>query len=136
MMSDADATAMSEDMVDATVSLKLRSCSRIPPARKQQPRTSRMLERMLPSMLACTMRISPCLSATILTISSTALPKVAFIRPPSVCPSFAESSSVAKDSSAASGIMAMKLRMKTAVGFQLSAPAMMPMGTKTRKTLT
>jgi hypothetical protein len=39
MMSEADATAMSEDMVDATVSLKLRSCSRMPPARKQQPRT-------------------------------------------------------------------------------------------------
>lgn len=39
MIRDADATAMREDMVLATVSLKERSCSRIPPARKQQPRT-------------------------------------------------------------------------------------------------
>src|SRR4051812_41881252 len=64
MMSEAEATAMSDDIVEATVSLKLRSCSRMPPARKQQPRTSRMLDRILPSMLDWTIRISPCLSAT------------------------------------------------------------------------
>ena len=39
MMSEAHATAMREDMVLATVLLKLRSCSRMPPAMKQQPRT-------------------------------------------------------------------------------------------------
>jgi hypothetical protein len=70
------------------------------------------------------------------TMSSTAFPKVAFIKPPNVCPNLAEISSVAKDSSAARGTMATKLRQKTATGFQPSAPAMMPMGTKTRRTLT
>ena len=39
MMSEADATAMSEDMVDATVSLKRLSCWVIPAARKQHPST-------------------------------------------------------------------------------------------------
>ena len=71
-----------------------------------------------------------------LTMSSTAFPNVAFMSPPSVWPSLAESSSVAKLNRAASGMMAMKLRMKTTVGFQWSAPAMMPMGTKTNRTLT
>ena len=58
MMSDEVATVMSEDMVDATVELKL--CSRYlrPPAKKQHPRTRRMLDKMLPNMLAWTMRIS------------------------------------------------------------------------------
>lgn len=69
-------------------------------------------------------------------MSSTALPNVAFIKPPRVWPSLAESSSVAKLRRAARGMMAMKLRMKTIVGFQDKAPAMMPIGTKTRKTLT
>lgn len=38
-MSEADATAMSEDMVDATVSLKRLSCWVRPAARKQHPST-------------------------------------------------------------------------------------------------
>lgn len=75
-------------------------------------------------------------SGALLTMSSTAFPNVAFISPPSVWPSFADSSSVAKLSSAASGMMAMKLRMKVTVGFQFIAPATMPSGTKTSRTLT
>lgn len=71
-----------------------------------------------------------------LTISSTAFPNVAFKSPPNVWPSLADSSSVAKLSSDASGMMATKLRTKTAVGFQPRAPAMIPSGTKTRNTLT
>lgn len=64
-MRDAEATAMSEDIVDATVPLKLLSVWRMPAARKQHPRTRRMLDRMLPSILAWTILISPCLNATI-----------------------------------------------------------------------
>src|SRR5947199_598412 len=67
MMRDAAETAISDDIVDATVELKLCSLNRIPPAMKQHPRTRRMLERMLPSMLACTIRISLFRSATMLT---------------------------------------------------------------------
>lgn len=50
----------------------------------------------------------------ILTISSVAFPKLALSRPPSVSPTYKASSSVAKDSMAARGMMAMKLTMKTA----------------------
>lgn len=39
MISAADATAIREDMVEATVALNSRSDARIPPARKQHPRT-------------------------------------------------------------------------------------------------
>lgn len=39
MINAADATAIKEDMVDATVALNSRSCARIPPERKQHPRT-------------------------------------------------------------------------------------------------
>jgi hypothetical protein len=39
MIREEHATAISDDMVDATVALKLLSRSRIPPARKQHPRT-------------------------------------------------------------------------------------------------
>jgi hypothetical protein len=67
MMREVAATAMSDAMVDATVSLNLLSVRLTPDAMKQQPRTRRMLERMEPSMLDWTMRISPCLSATMLT---------------------------------------------------------------------
>jgi hypothetical protein len=67
MMSEVAATAIREAMVDATVSLNLLSVRLTPEAMKQQPRTRRMLERMDPSMLDWTMRISPCLSATMLT---------------------------------------------------------------------
>src|SRR5689334_10326941 len=39
MIREADATAMRDDMVDATVELNSRSCAFHPPARKQHPRT-------------------------------------------------------------------------------------------------
>ena len=151
-MSDAVDTAISDDMVDATVELNLCSGYLIPPARKQQPRTSKIFERIEPSMLACTMRISPFFNATMLTysnvsrtltvdqsrltISSTALPKVALRSPPRVWPSFTESSSVAKLRSDARGIIARKFRMKTVVGFAWVAPKTMPSGTNTNRTLT
>jgi hypothetical protein len=65
MINEAEATAIREDMVEATVELKVCSWCFQPPQRKQQPRTRRMLERILPSMLAWTMRISPFWRATI-----------------------------------------------------------------------
>jgi hypothetical protein len=59
IINDADATAINEAIVDATV--ELNSCSiplvrpdlvlRIPPAKKQHPSTRSMFERMLPSIL-------------------------------------------------------------------------------------
>jgi hypothetical protein len=67
IMSEVAATAISDAMVEATVSLNVLSVRLTPEAMKQQPRTRRMLERMEPSMLDWTIRISPCLSATILT---------------------------------------------------------------------
>lgn len=72
----------------------------------------------------------------ILTINSTALPKVALSRPPRASPSFEESSSVAKERQAARGMMAKKLRMKTTVGLQSIAPEKRPSGTNTSRTLT
>lgn len=75
MISAAEATAIRDDIVEATV--ELNSCSipaavpvrvlLMPPARKQHPRTKRMLDKMLPSMLDCTILISPFLRATMLT---------------------------------------------------------------------
>lgn len=69
-------------------------------------------------------------------MSSTAFPNVAFISPPSVCPSFIDISSVAKERTAANGIMAKKLRAKTVTGSHPVAPATIPSGTKTRRTFT
>jgi hypothetical protein len=48
---------MSEDIVEATVSLKRLSWRRMPEDMKQHPRTRRMFERIDPSILACTIRI-------------------------------------------------------------------------------
>ena len=82
MIKDADATAMREDIVEATVVLKVCSRRPYPPAMKQQPSTynrqdlesesadlltSSMFDKILPSILDCTIRISPFLSATMLT---------------------------------------------------------------------
>lgn len=64
MIKDVAATAMSDDMVDATVSLNVLWPRRTPDAMKQQPSTSRILDKIEPSMLAWTIRISPLRSAT------------------------------------------------------------------------
>ena len=67
MMSEADATAIKEDMVEATVLLKDCSGYRRPPTKKQHPKTSRMLDKILPSILAWTTRIWLSLRAMMLT---------------------------------------------------------------------
>lgn len=69
-------------------------------------------------------------------MSSTALPNVAFINPPSVCPNFIDISSVANERTAANGMMAKKLSAKTVTGSHPDAPAKIPSGTKTRRTFT
>jgi hypothetical protein len=71
----ADATVIKDAMVDATVVLN--SCSIpdtlpvlvlvMPPAKKQHPRTKRIFDRMLPSILDWTILISPFFKAMILT---------------------------------------------------------------------
>jgi hypothetical protein len=68
-----------------------------------------------------------------LTIISTALPKLALINPPKVCPTFADNSSVEYDSRVARGNIAKKLRIKTVDESQPKAAEMMPSGTKTRR---
>lgn len=100
--------------------------------------TKRRFDSMLPIKDACTMTISGgcATSAMIETISSTALlrdnkpmhlnspytvyPKVALSRPPMVSPVRRAISSVAYDSSAASGTIAMKLTTKTTTGLTLA----------------
>lgn len=63
-------------------------------------------------------------------------PKLAFKRPPRVSPVRRAISSVAKDNMAASGMMAMKLTTKTAIGFMFGmAPSTMPIGAATSRTL-
>ena len=51
MISDAVETAMRDDMVEAIVALNSWCSYRNPPAKKQHPRTKRMLDRIEPSML-------------------------------------------------------------------------------------
>jgi hypothetical protein len=104
--------------------------------RRVRGRTSRIFDKILPSILDCTMRIWPCVKATTLTINSTAFPNVAFNNPPIVCPNFALSSSVVKLNSAASGTIARKFSTNTALGFHPSAPPIIPSGTNTSSTFT
>lgn len=54
----------------------------MPPQKKEQPRTSNMLDRMEPSSVSCTTRIIPFLRAIMDIISSVTFPNVAFKRPP------------------------------------------------------
>jgi hypothetical protein len=65
-MREGVATAMADDMLEATLPLNVLSARLTPNAMKQQPRTSRIF-RMNPSILDCTILISPCFSAVILT---------------------------------------------------------------------
>jgi hypothetical protein len=60
---------------------------------------------------------------------------VAFRRPPRDSPKLTDISSVANESTAANGIMAKKLMVKTAIGSQCVFPAMMPIGTAMRRML-
>lgn len=50
IISDAEETAIKDDIVEATVELKVCSWCLMPPAKKQQPRTKRIFDRMDPSI--------------------------------------------------------------------------------------
>ena len=66
MMREVVATAIRDDMLEATVSLNLLSTCLTPDVMKQEPRANRIF-RMDPIMLDCTILTSPCFSAVILT---------------------------------------------------------------------
>jgi len=93
-------------------------------------RTRRILERIAPSILDCTILISPRVRATVLTIISTAFPKVAFRRAPTTSPASLDNSSVALLRSIASGRMASMLMENTNVGFHSKWPPRILNGTK------
>mmetsp|Transcript_102846 Transcript_102846/g.320460 ORF Transcript_102846/g.320460 Transcript_102846/m.320460 type:complete len:229 (-) Transcript_102846:189-875(-) len=103
-----------------------------PPAMKDMPSTSRRLERMLPRSVPFTTLMFPFLSERrvwTIRIISTALPKVAFSRPPMVSLfSPAASSSVASPMSLARGIMAKKFSQNTKMALHSRKWAATPMG--------
>jgi hypothetical protein len=114
---DPEGTLMTNDSTCAVPSSEMRVLSAetlMVPARKEQPRTKRVLDRMEPIIypwLTCvvrrygwvhtevwTIRTSPSRRATMPTMISTAFPKVAIKRPASVCPRDRDTSSVASPS--------------------------------------
>ena len=104
---------------------------------KHDPNTKRRLDKMEPSMEACTTVTWFCLKAMTETITSTALPNVAFNKP--AIESLwmdSPSSSVAKASNEANGIMAMKFVVKMATALMPSFSATIPSGTKSSNQLT
>jgi hypothetical protein len=70
-----------------------------------------------------------------LTIISTAFPNVALISPPTVCPTLLANSSVAKESNAARGRIAKKLKMKPMESSHPWFPAVIPRNTNGRSRL-
>mmetsp|Transcript_33166 Transcript_33166/g.76627 ORF Transcript_33166/g.76627 Transcript_33166/m.76627 type:complete len:264 (-) Transcript_33166:27-818(-) len=106
-----------------------------PPQKKHMPRTSRRFDTMLPTKLPFTTSVRPSRSAKMAMIISTALPKVAFNRPPKVGPTEHASCSVASPSSLARGTIAKKLRRNVVTSPQPSAFEARPSGVKTSITL-
>ena len=84
-----------------------------PPANIDMPSTSSMLPMTEPASDAFTTSNMPAFMATKAIISSVALPKVAFSRPPIFCPQKREMSSVLFPMTPASGIMASELQRKS-----------------------
>ena len=80
-----------------------------PPASMDMPRTSRMLPMTEPASDALTTSNMPAFMATKAMISSVALPKVAFRRPPILCPQKQEMTSVLLPMSPARGMIAKEL---------------------------
>ncbi|MNZ85094.1 hypothetical protein D3C78_1038720 [compost metagenome] len=80
------ATIIREPFIPARVTLKFCTLNFIPPAKILKPRTSSRLPIMEPVRLAFTMSNSPSFTRKKAMISSAALPKVAFRKPPNRCP--------------------------------------------------
>lgn len=100
------------------------------------PNINNKLASMLPRRLACTMRTSSLTKAMTKMMSSTALPKVMFIRAPTAGPRLAAMVSVAMLRSPASGMIAMAFMVNMTGPFMDGMfPSTMPTGTKSRRTL-
>lgn len=129
----AVANAINDDMVWATVWLNVCCTLVSPPATKQQPNTNNKFDKMDPNILAWTILTWFSFNAMMDTINSTALPNVAFNKPPMVWPTFSDNSSVAYAKSDANGTMAKKLIQKMALEPHPKWPANNPMGTNTKR---
>lgn len=125
---------INEDKEPDTALLSLRIGACHPAEKKQQPRTKRISDRMLPSIIDWAKGVSPWTTARIPTINSTAFPKVALINAPTKSPNASDSLSDASDTAAESGMMAKKLNIEVDIEFQWRAPEVRPSGTKIQGT--
>mmetsp|Transcript_1793 Transcript_1793/g.4815 ORF Transcript_1793/g.4815 Transcript_1793/m.4815 type:complete len:297 (+) Transcript_1793:182-1072(+) len=117
MVGNANAIAPKERQFTFAVAppaLKWLSLLTQPAAKNAMPKTNRRFERTEPIKLPWTTPTSLALIALTVTISSTALPKVALSSPPIICPVCTARHSVAWPRMPAKGTMAMKLKEKTA----------------------
>mmetsp|Transcript_6592 Transcript_6592/g.18182 ORF Transcript_6592/g.18182 Transcript_6592/m.18182 type:complete len:223 (-) Transcript_6592:70-738(-) len=121
--------------VPAPVELKLAEVFTRPDAIKAIPMTSNKFDKIEPINDCCTTLTRFALMAFTVTIISTALPKVALSKPPTICPVCAARASVAAPRMAARGTMAMKFKLKVASGPHSILPEQMPRGTKTKRRL-
>ncbi len=118
----------------ATTRLKLCLPFLRPPSSKLAPSTSSRLPRIDPVMEAFTKSSSPSRMATIVMISSAALPSVALSRPPMRGPVRSASISVLSPMRPASGMRATQARPNTAMGAHSSHPPMIASGAPMSKT--
>mmetsp|Transcript_71232 Transcript_71232/g.170105 ORF Transcript_71232/g.170105 Transcript_71232/m.170105 type:complete len:209 (-) Transcript_71232:6-632(-) len=119
----------------APTALNCRFRNLIPAPKMAMPSTKRMFESTEPRRFPWTTWMSPALTAWIHMIISTALPKVAFSRPPIICPVCEAIASVEAPRIPASGTMAKKLKVKIHALLSSSLPALSPKGTKMRSTM-
>lgn len=92
--------------LDSAVENRCPSLYRSPPTKKDVPRTSNMLDSTEPSSDSCVTRSMPARIAIKLTMTSVALPNVAFSRPPTVSLVYSASCSVMNPRRSASGHIA------------------------------
>src|SRR5690242_9931595 len=118
--------------VPAAVRLNVSVGRRRPPASKTRPRMRSRLPRIDPARDALTRSTNPARRATMATMSSAALPKVAFKRPPAAGPARAASASVAAPISAARGTTASAETRNTAGPGAPSQASTHEAGTATR----
>jgi hypothetical protein len=105
-----------EDCAFAAVRLKVCFSRPTPPTRGAAPSTSRMLPTIEPTIEALTTSWSPSRRAKKAMISSGALPKVTFRKPPTPGPVRAASCSVASPITAAVGMTPSAAAPKTSTG--------------------
>mmetsp|Transcript_54562 Transcript_54562/g.137765 ORF Transcript_54562/g.137765 Transcript_54562/m.137765 type:complete len:215 (-) Transcript_54562:262-906(-) len=128
-----DASVKQVMLAEAPVELNLLSFVRRPAAKNAMPKTKSKLDKMEPNKLPCTTLTKPALIALIVTIISTALPKVAFSKPPIICPVCAARHSVEAPRIPANGTIAVKLQAKVHAQPHSRFGLRMPSGTKTKR---